>query len=254
MPYFYVQIVTRILKQIISKPLLLRDYFKVLLLLPKIRNIIPKNSSKTIKHLDLNATLQSLTSILSRHGSDKATHHNYDLFYFDYLQSIKNSLGIVVEIGIGSNDPSIPSNMGINGVPGASLRAFRDFLPNMQIIGADIDQNILFNEERIKTFFLDQLRLESFDTLLKNVPEIGSDGIDLVVIDGLHEKLPDLNSVVALLPHLKVGAKLFVEDVFPSPVNELFWKFTLMLINKKYYLTKINITRSAYLIEIERFN
>ena len=43
------------------------------------------------------------------------------------------------------------------GKPGASLRVWRDYFPNAIIYGADIDKDILFAEERIKTFYIDQL-------------------------------------------------------------------------------------------------
>ena len=43
--------------------------------------------------------------------------------------------------------------MNINGKPGASLRAWRDYFENALIYGADIDKNILFKENRINTFF-----------------------------------------------------------------------------------------------------
>ena len=63
----------------------------------------------------------------------------------------KNSVTNIFEIGLGSINTKIVSNMGKFGKPGASLRAFRDFCPNAIIYGADIDQSILFKEERIKT-------------------------------------------------------------------------------------------------------
>ena len=46
--------------------------------------------------------------------------------------------------------------MGKDGVPLASLKAWRDYFENANIYGADIDKNILKNENRIKTFFVAQ--------------------------------------------------------------------------------------------------
>ena len=56
-------------------------------------------------------------------------------------------------MGIGSLRAEIPSNMLFGGAyqPGASLRGWRDFFPNAQILGLDVDASILFEEERIRT-------------------------------------------------------------------------------------------------------
>ena len=58
-----------------------------------------------------------------------------------------NNLNIF-EVGLGTNNVDVPSNMGKDGKPGASLRAWRDYFPN-----ADIDTRILFKEDKIQTFY-----------------------------------------------------------------------------------------------------
>ena len=45
--------------------------------------------------------------------------------------------------------------MGTEGKPGASLRAFRDFCMNAEVIWADIDKRILFKEDRINKIWED---------------------------------------------------------------------------------------------------
>ena len=47
--------------------------------------------------------------------------------------------------------------MGLSGRPWACVRGWRDLSPNALVYGADIDRNILFEEDRIKTFYCDQL-------------------------------------------------------------------------------------------------
>jgi len=220
----------------------------------KIRKIIPNNTLKISFNPDSKVVLDDLSSLLSRHGSDKSTKHNYHEFYFNYLRKIKNNSGLVVEIGIGTNNPLIPSSMGVTGIPGASLRAFRDFLPNMRILGADIDKEILFSEERIDTFYLDQKKFKSFNSILSQINTIGEGGVDFVIIDGLHQPLTDLNSVRALLPYLKVGARLFVEDVHPNSTNKFVWNLAKSIFNSKHYAMTIHRTKTANLIDIERLN
>jgi hypothetical protein len=73
--------------------------------------------------------------------------------------------------------------MGFNGKPGASLRVWRDYFPNATIYGADIDKNVLFDETRIKTYYVDQLDPESITDMWRDV---GVRDFDFMIDDGLH--------------------------------------------------------------------
>ena len=74
--------------------------------------------------------------------------------------------------------------MGTYGKPGASLRMWRDYFYNANIYGADIDKGILFNEDRINTYFVDQLDSETIKSMWNN---IGLKDFDIIIDDGLHE-------------------------------------------------------------------
>jgi hypothetical protein len=93
----------------------------------------------------------------------------------------------ILEVGLGTDNDAVASNMGAAGKPGASLRAFRELLPHARIYGADVDRSILFDEENIQTFFVDQTDFQSIDALDE---AIGHD-FDLIIDDGLHS--PDAN-------------------------------------------------------------
>jgi hypothetical protein len=135
-----------------------------------------------------------LSRLCDKHGSDKgeivATGHPYgwpshsytDLYegLFDHCRDFMKN---VFECGLGTNNPALPSNMGISGKPGASLRVWRDYFPNARIYGADIDQDILFQEDRISTFQCDQTVPESIDQLWE---AIDVNDFDLMIDDGLH--------------------------------------------------------------------
>ena len=99
--------------------------------------------------------LRKLESIFNKYGSDKANYHNYHYLYAWILKN-PSEIKSLFEIGLGTKNSNVVSNMGKNGKPGASLKAFKEFLPNASIIGADVDSKILLEEERIKTFFVDQ--------------------------------------------------------------------------------------------------
>ena len=109
-----------------------------------------------------------IKKLFNFYGSDKAKHHDYHLIYSSIFLN-NSKVKKILEIGMGTNDENLLSNMGINGKPGASLMAFRDFFKNAKIYGADIDKNILFKDHRIKTSYVDQTSEASLRKLLRNL-------------------------------------------------------------------------------------
>ena len=165
--------------------------------------------------INLDSDAVALGELLLKHGSDKSTHHDYHEIYAALLD--RNQQLRILEIGLGSNNWAIQSNMGLNGRPGASLRAFRDWAPNAVLLGADVDRGILFEEERISTFFVDQTDAGSLKAL---VSQVGSN-FDLIIDDGLHLPHANLNTIEALLPLLKPGGTMVIEDI--DPVHLHYW-------------------------------
>ena len=158
---------------------------------------------------------RQLASMLVDYGSDKASSHSYHYLYSRALSNPKE-ISALLEIGIGTNNPAIVSNMTETGRPGASLRAWQDFLPESQIFGADIDQQILFSEDRICCLYVDQLDLHSLDKLAQSLP---SRQVDVVIDDGLHSAQANLLTIQSLLPICAQGGWLFVEDIFPPQID-----------------------------------
>ena len=66
-------------------------------------------------------------SFMRKYGSDKGSininnsHHNYTTFYYSIFKSLCDKTLRVFELGLGTNNIDIPSNMGTNGKHGASL-------------------------------------------------------------------------------------------------------------------------------------
>ena len=152
--------------------------------------------------------VNNLKTFLDKYGSDKANSHNYHHVYGTIL-SDRNAVTGVLEIGMGTNNPDVVSNMGAYGKPGASLRAFRDFLPNARIYGADIDRRILFSEDRIDTFYVDQTDPAAFVELNQTSPS----DLDLVIDDGLHSPNANIYTMQFALPKIKIGGWFVVEDI-----------------------------------------
>ena len=152
-----------------------------------------------------------LCRLMARHGSDKGIGwHTYTPFYEALLLDRRGTITSVFELGLGTNNEDTPSNMGPHGSPGASLRGWRDYLPHARIYGADVDRRILFNEDRIETFFVDQLDPATFEPLWAAVPEAG---FDIFLDDGLHTPEAARITLAASLPKVRAGGYYVIEDV-----------------------------------------
>lgn len=135
-----------------------------------------------------------LSSLCDAYGSDKGSlsvdghpypwpSHTYADFYRNKFSHCRSLIKRIFECGLGTNNPDMASSMGVHGKPGASLRVWRDYFPSADIFGADIDHQILFQEPRIKTFYVDQLSPASIASMWEQI-EVGN--FDLMVDDGLH--------------------------------------------------------------------
>jgi hypothetical protein len=191
------------------------------------KKVTVENISKLSLHSQSKASIELLKQILDRYGSDKANNHDYHHLYGAIL---KNPLSVenIFEIGLGTNNTDIISNMGINGKPGASLRAFREYCPKAFIYGADVDKRILFEEERIKTFFVDQTNPLTFDSLRTKIPN----NFDLVIDDGLHSPHANVASLEFGLKIIKVDGWVVVEDINVAALD--LWKVVSVLLPSNY--------------------
>ena len=169
------------------------------------------------------AAADVLKLLFAKFGSDKSTGHNYHHLYGEILKN-KDDISCVLEIGVGTNNLDIVSNMGTRGVPGASLRAFREYLPNATIFGADLDKRILFQDDRIQTYFVDQTDLTSLESLGRNIP----DSIDLIIDDGLHSPNANLAVLAFSLKKLKNHGWLVIEDIPERAVS--LWEVVAALL------------------------
>lgn len=202
--------------------------FELLKVLGSPSAVTKKIETICAEDISISAAAQ-LAKLFNKYGSDKSTFHDYHLLYGSILASRCPEQLNILEIGIGTNDTNIVSHMGAKGQPGASLRAFRDFLPNGRIYGADIDSKILFQEERIKTFFVDQTNLNSFNeisTILVN------EKFDLIIDDGLHSPNANIATLIFALSNLKPKGWFVVEDISNNSLT--VWKVIYSIFPSKY--------------------
>ena len=158
-----------------------------------------------------------LCEIMGRYGSDKgsininSSWHNYTTFYYSIFKDLREKNLRVFELGLGTNNVSIPSNMGIYGRPGASLYGWSEFFQNSNIFGADIDMDILFNSDKIKTFYCDQTNPEIIQKMW-NESEL-QDNFDIIIEDGLHTFTANVCFFENSIHKLKQNGYYIIEDI-----------------------------------------
>lgn len=216
------------------------DGVRSLLTVLSVKQTIP-NLENLVRQLGLSSDIMDLTtfaktasdlkaaeelgSLLKFYGSDKSIAHNYNLLYGPIL--LKNDKGGLLEVGIGSNNTKIVSNMGATHRPGGSLRAFRDFTGS-EVYGADFDKEILFEEELIKCYFVDQTEPSTFQSLDVHVP----DGLDLVIDDGLHAPNANLATLSYGLKKVREGGWVVIEDI--GVASLAIWQVVYALISRDF--------------------
>ncbi len=150
--------------------------------------------------------------VMTEFGSDKGwDKHNYTTVYSALFRDWAGKPLRIFEIGLGSGNPDIPFTMGPNAAPGASLRGWRALFPRASVFGADIDRAVLFEEDRIQTFYCDQLDPAVIRELWLR-PEL-REGADIILDDGLHTFEGNTTFLEGSLAHLRPGGIFIVEDI-----------------------------------------
>lgn len=165
-----------------------------------------------------------LNQLCDLYGSDKGeiatSGHPYGWPSHSYADFLERTFGhcrehirYVFECGLGTNNPDVPSNMTTTGRPGASLRVWRDYFPNAQIVGADVDREVLFQDDRIRTFHCDQTDPASIASMWAQVE---TDQFDLMIDDGLHSFRAGRTLLEHSFHKLRRGGIYIIEDVAPK--------------------------------------
>lgn len=171
---------------------------------------------------DVLAAPTPLCEIMNRHGSDKGSgHHNYTRLYHHLFQNRRNLPINILEIGIGSINPSIPSNMecGRGYIPGSSIRGWREYFPNANIYCCDIDtatfQYLDDGIRNITPFFMDMTNQNSInDCLFSQASPISNISFDIIIDDGLHFFPINANVMKSLVGKLKsTDSYYIIEDI-----------------------------------------
>mgnify|MGYP006428729963 CR=1 FL=1 len=152
-------------------------------------------------HSNNGVELISLNDIFDQYGSDKGSlKHNYGSVYEIYLHEFRNKSPNLLELGV---------------LNGASLRAWRTYIPNASIWGLDIDPVVrerLLGEINIEVITGSQ----SDDHVLGELVAAASPGFDIVIDDGSHVNAHIIASFSFLFPRLLPGGVYIIEDLLES--------------------------------------
>jgi hypothetical protein len=166
-----------------------------------------------------------LCELFEKYKADKVDTicHDYSEDYFKLLNPYKEKYTNILEIGIG-NIPLMDGHVGGGYIPGASIRAWRDFFPNATVYAIDILEDVLFEEERIKTYKADQGDSESLNNFIEQVKNDTKNPdfkFDFILDDGSHEVTHQIISIQTLNQHLKIGGIYIIEDIAPWCIEQL---------------------------------
>ncbi len=151
-----------------------------------------------------------LTALADKHGSDKGcgvgNRHGYTRAYASALSSQRAKPIKLLEIGL---------SIARDGKHCPSLAMWAEWLPEAEIFGLDIHDFAAFQQDRCRTFQVDQtdaIALQYFAT--------AHGPFDVIVDDGGHLSDAQQISFFALWPALKPGGFYFIEDLHFQPPSE----------------------------------
>ena len=158
-----------------------------------------------------------LCSLFEKYKADKcpAILHTYSPVYFELLKDIQTSAKNILEIGIGTV-PIMEGSVGIKDyVPGASIKGWRDFFPNATVYGVDIEESVMFTDDRIITDVVDQ---SSIDSIRKFTNKVNKK-FDFIIDDGSHLIDHMIISAYEFANNLNDGGIYIIEDIHQSYLN-----------------------------------
>ena len=147
---------------------------------------------------------------LYRVDKTPSIHHDYTPSYNEILYPLKEKINTVLEIGIGHYGLMAPI-CGNTYKHGASLRMWRDYFPNAHIVGCDIMDSVIFNDDnRISTYIANQSDKESLLNLINEDINPESGYIDLIIDDGSHSENDQRISFETLWQFVRPNGGLYI--------------------------------------------
>lgn len=159
--------------------------------------------------------MDDISVLFNKYGSDKDL-NGYSALYHTLFFKQRNDKLNMLEIGIGTMIPGMPSSMvgysQPNYKPGGSLRAWRDYFINGRIIGVDIQPDTQFTDDRIETYLCNSTNAGHVKQLMDNL----NIEFDIIIDDGCHVGESQVNTLRNMYPYLKQGGIYIIEDIYPG--------------------------------------
>lgn len=140
-------------------------------------------------------------------GSDKSSHHGYEDVYSHllHMRSPKSFLEIGLFLGETRS---------------TDLFAWEQMFPEAQIYGADIKSHLLFQSGKIKTFFVDQSRPETFEDLKNSIGE----QVDILLDDASHVSELTISTFENMFDFVSDDGIYLIEDILYGDYNIGSWE------------------------------
>lgn len=158
--------------------------------------ITARRHSAALRRMDL-------TDLAIEFKTDKWGSHRYTPHYQTHLGRWRNERFTLLEIGIGG--------YAREGAGGASLRMWKQFFPNAQIVGLDIEDKSFVDEDRIRSYRGSQ----TDEALLRRIVE-DHGSIRVVIDDGSHRPAHIRETFRILFPLIEPEGIYVIEDTQTS--------------------------------------
>lgn len=163
-----------------------------------------------------------LVDLFNGAGSDKGTEvgvgrgaapHCYAVQYHELFRELREQQFRMLEIGLQSNW----EQPGYEPDDAPSLRVWREYFPQAEIYGYELNDFSFFSQEQTTIFRGNQGDREDLDRFLA---EHGEDGFELILDDGSHASSHQQISLGMLFPHISPGGMYLIEDLHWQPFPE----------------------------------
>lgn len=150
---------------------------------------------------------KTLSELAKIYPTDKDfTHNYYDKVYEKYFFPIKNEVKLLCEIGIGGFWKDV------NWVNGNSLKVWRDYFTNSQILGLDIVKHTDIEDlDRINIDWIDQSKKDLVIEYANKLQDY-----DIILDDGSHNVYDQQITLAYFFKSLKSGGIYVLEDLHSS--------------------------------------
>jgi hypothetical protein len=128
--------------------------------------------------------------------------HNYTFVYKQMFEKYRNEPLKIFEMGVG-----VPDCMG---TWAGSLLGWKEYFPQSTIFSADFDEDWLYCDERITSYYVDQEDSSSIKNLWKNLKR---HDFDIIIDDGPHTYSSNILFFKHSIHKLKTNGFYIIEDV-----------------------------------------